>query len=139
MLRPQHREWVRVESYGDHCQPLGVGHLAGAAYEVAVTEVDTVEVADDDDRATQTGRQVLEGTPDSHGVNTTWHCPTTGSALRYRNRRAGLSGILLAAPPLARQEVLRGRESGPRTRQRCRSRRDYGLGSPLMPAEQARE
>ena len=42
---------------------------ARTAYDVPVPKVDTVKVADDDDRTTQIGRHIGEGTPDSHDVN----------------------------------------------------------------------
>ena len=69
MLRPQHGEWVWIEGDSDHEQVVGVGELARTAYDVPVPKVDTVKVADDDDRTTQIGRHIGEGTPDSHDVN----------------------------------------------------------------------
>ena len=66
MLGPEDGHRVRVEGDRDDPLPVAVGQLAGPAYDVAVAEVDTVEVADDDDGATEVGGHVVQGTPDSH-------------------------------------------------------------------------
>jgi hypothetical protein len=71
VLGTQHRHRVRVEGHRDHREPALVRDLPRAGEHVAVTEVDAVEVADDDDRAAQVGRHVVEGTPHLHVLNPT--------------------------------------------------------------------
>jgi hypothetical protein len=67
-LRQQHLHGVRVEGDGDHRQPAEcVGSGAGAADHHPVSAVDAVEVADGDHRATEIGRDLVEGVPDAHG------------------------------------------------------------------------
>ena len=66
VLGPEHRHRVRVEGGRDDAEPVAVGQLAGPLHDVAVAEVHAVEVADDDDRATEVGGHVVQGTPDTH-------------------------------------------------------------------------
>ena len=66
MVGAQHRHRVRVEGHRDHAEAVLVGDLAGGAHDVLVTEVDTVEVADDHHGATQVGRDLVEGMPHAH-------------------------------------------------------------------------
>jgi hypothetical protein len=51
---------VRVEGHRHHAQPVGVCDLTSAADHVPVTQVHTVEVADDHGRATEVARELVE-------------------------------------------------------------------------------
>ena len=69
MLRAQNRHRVRVK--GDRHDPLDAelpGDLTGSLDHMLVTEVDTVEVADRDDSATEVGRHLAQRAPDPHVV-----------------------------------------------------------------------
>ena len=113
VLGTQHRHRVRVEGHRDQAQPVAVGELACPADHVAVPEVDAVEVADDDHGATEIGRHVVKGTPDTHAEKTTGGCPgrrprPPGRSRRPVRRARGTPRRERTAPPGRR---VRGRSA----------------------------
>ena len=91
VLGPQDGHRVRVEGDRDDLSPSRVGQLPGPTDDVAVAEVDAVEVADDHDRATEVAGHVVQGTPDPHAENT-----SVGGSRPYESPCAGSTNTATA-------------------------------------------